>query len=180
MVTTCRFLLGMCLFSAISWGQVFTGSLLGTRPGSSGDAASVGVALVELSGTTVRYALFYFGSESPTAAHIHQATAGQTGSIVVDLAPTFSAMSGGFVATGVVTAPSGVVNAIRENPAGYYVNVHTPAFPAGAARAQLAGEAAGVEHWVTTLLGARERPNVGDPDGNGVALVVPSGDLAFF
>lgn len=60
------------------------------------------------------------------------------------------------------------------------MNLHTPAFPAGAARAQLAGEAAGVEHWVTALLGARQRPNVGDPDGNGVALVVPRGDQAYF
>lgn len=180
MLNACRLFFGIFLFSAASWGQVFTGSLLGARPGSSGDAASVGVALVELSGTTVSYALFYFGSESPTAAHIHQATAGQTGSIVVNLAPSFSAISGGFVATGVVPASPEVASAIRENPAGFYVNVHTPAFPGGAARAQLAGEAAGVEHWVTTLLGARERPNVGDADGNGVALVIPRGDQAYF
>lgn len=90
-------------FATSTWGQVFTGSLLGTRPGSSGEAASTGVFLVELSGNTVSYALFYFGSQSPTAAHIHQAAAGQSGSIVVDLAPSFSAVGGGFVATGAVT-----------------------------------------------------------------------------
>ncbi len=176
----CRLWLGISLFATVSWAQVFTGALLGTRPGSSGDAASAGIAVVEVSGNTVSYALFYFGSESPTAAHIHQGTAGQNGSIVVDLAPSFSAIGGGFVATGTVTMPAQVATAIRENPAAYYVNVHTSAFPAGAARAQLAGEATGVEHWVTTLLGVRERPNVGDPDGNGVALVVPRGDQAYY
>ncbi|MEW5877070.1 MAG: CHRD domain-containing protein [Acidobacteriota bacterium] len=180
MLKACRVVLVLFLFAASSWGQVFTGSLLGTRPQSSGDAASSGVFLVELTGNTVTYAIFYFGSQSPTAAHIHQGTAGQTGSIVVDLAPSFTALGGGFAATGTVTATPDVASAIRANPAGYYVNVHTSAFPGGAARAQLASEASGVEHWVTMLSGARERPTVGDPDGNGVALVVPRSDQALY
>jgi hypothetical protein len=146
MLKACRVVLVLFLFAASSWGQVFTGSLLGTRPQSSGDAASSGVFLVELTGNTVTYAIFYFGSQSPTAAHIHQGSAGQTGSIVVDLAPSFVALGGGFVATGTVSATLDVASAIRANPAGYYVNVHTSAFPGGAARAQLASEASGVEH----------------------------------
>lgn len=172
--------LAMFLSSGLGWGQVFTASLLGTRPGRSGDSGSSGVALVELSGTTVNYAIFFFGSQAPTAAHIHQASAGQTGSIVVNLGPSFTAIPGGFLAYGSASASSDVADAIRSGPAGFYVNVHTGSFPAGAVSGQLAGDAPGVAHWVATLLGDRERPNLGDPDGKGVGLLVPRGDTLHF
>jgi hypothetical protein len=40
---------------------------------------------------------------------------------------------------GCVDAEAAVIEAIRQNPAGYYVNVHTPELPAGAIRGQLQG-----------------------------------------
>jgi hypothetical protein len=39
--------------------------------------------------------------------------------------------------SGCVTAKSSIIKAIRKNPSGYYVNVHTAKYPAGAARGQL-------------------------------------------
>lgn len=68
-----------------------------------------------------------------TAAHIHKGGPTEAGPPVVPLkAPD---------ATGKVkdcaTADKAVVQAIQQNPAGYYVNVHNAEFPAGAVRGQL-------------------------------------------
>jgi hypothetical protein len=38
---------------------------------------------------------------------------------------------------GCVKAKKSAIEAIRKNPSGYYVNVHTAKYPAGAARGQL-------------------------------------------
>jgi CHRD domain len=75
----------------------------------------------------------------PVAAHIHRGAAGVAGPIVIDfkITPrTFKGVSPR-VADKCVKAQASVVSAIRRNPAGYYVNVHTAKNPAGAARGQL-------------------------------------------
>jgi hypothetical protein len=68
-----------------------------------------------------------------TAAHIHQAPAGVAGPVVVPL-PTPDASG---MAKGCITVQRSLVEAILANPAGYYANVHTTDFPAGAIRGQL-------------------------------------------
>jgi hypothetical protein len=68
-----------------------------------------------------------------TGAHIHSGAAGIAGPIVVALTPP----NAGGTASGCVTADRALVSAILANPAGYYVNVHTSEFPAGAVRGQL-------------------------------------------
>jgi hypothetical protein len=67
-----------------------------------------------------------------TAAHIHVGGAHEAGPVVVGLA----APADGHV-TGCVYADRELIKAIRQNPEGYYVNVHNPAYPAGAVRGQL-------------------------------------------
>ena len=66
-------------------------------------------------------------------AHIHQAPVGVAGPIVVTL-PTPDADG---MVEGCVAAGRPLVEAILANPAGYYVNVHTSDYPAGAIRGQL-------------------------------------------
>lgn len=77
------------------------------------------------------------GIDAATAAHIHAGTAGVAGAVVVTLPTPEADGTGGDCVSG---QDVGVLQAIVDNPAAYYVNVHTDAFPNGAIRGQL-GEA---------------------------------------
>ena len=69
------------------------------------------------------------------ASHIHSGAAGVSGPVVVPL--DVAGFTGS--TTGCVAAPAAAdLAAILANPAGFYVNVHTADFPAGAIRGQLA------------------------------------------
>jgi hypothetical protein len=68
-----------------------------------------------------------------TGAHIHEAPAGQPGSVVVPLtAPDTSGTS-----SGCVSADRDLLVDILKNPEEYYVNVHSSEFRPGAVRGQL-------------------------------------------
>ena len=64
-------------------------------------------------------------------AHIHQGTAGVNGPVVVDFMEPVNGLNG------CVSADPTLIKQIRQNPADYYVNVHTTMFPAGEVRGQL-------------------------------------------
>jgi hypothetical protein len=64
-------------------------------------------------------------------AHIHQGAAGVNGPVVVDFMEPVNGLRG------CVPADPALVKQIRQNPADYYVNVHTTMFPAGEVRGQL-------------------------------------------
>ena len=115
------------------------------------------------------------GIAEPTGAHIHQGEPGVAGDIVLPL-PTPNAQ--GMADECIEDVDRAIIGAILENPAGYYVNVHTAEFPAGAVRGQLAEQPAPEPppdaELFATLTGAAEVPGPGDPDGGG------SASLAFF
>ena len=78
-----------------------------------------------------------------TKAHIHNASAGANGGIVVDASLASGEMtvtngSGSITKSG-INVPADRAAAILNNPAAHYFNVHTALNPDGAIRGQLAG-----------------------------------------
>ena len=71
-----------------------------------------------------------------TAAHIHEAPAGENGPVVVALSPPTDGESAGCIDTG---DPDLAADITLREPSEYYVNVHNDEYPAGAVRAQLGG-----------------------------------------
>lgn len=114
--------------SAQSFSALLTGSAEVPGPG---DSDGTGLAIVTISGTTITYTAFYQGIGAPTLAHIHRGAAGVSNPPVVDF--NVNTLVNGTV-TGVSQA---LIDEIRANPSGFYVNVHTAEFPSGAIRGQL-------------------------------------------
>jgi hypothetical protein len=119
-------------FSAAAPPKAFAAQLTGAaeRPGP-GDPDGAGRAGISFRGNQVCALLHVQRIDSATMAHIHRGAAGVAGPIVVTL-PTPRPF-----ADGCVTVTAALANEIRGNPAGFYVNVHTGAFPSGALRGQL-------------------------------------------
>src|SRR3954454_15945068 len=68
--------------------------------------------------------------------HIHQAAAGTNGPIVINF-PVTTLGQQVCVSCPSSACDSSVLSQVNSNPAGFYCNVHTNAFPNGAARGQL-------------------------------------------
>jgi hypothetical protein len=64
-------------------------------------------------------------------AHIHRGAAGTNGPVVVDFMEPVNGLNG------CVHADAALIKEIRQDPADYYVNVHTTMFPGGEVRGQL-------------------------------------------
>ena len=126
-------------------GQKFGTGETGTFSGSvevpAGDPDGSGTALIRLNVAEglVCFKLVVRGAEPLSAAHIHQAPAGEAGPVVVPLTTPAASGSDASVqqSKGCVSAAPSLISTIKANAAQFYVNVHNKAFPAGAVRAQL-------------------------------------------
>jgi hypothetical protein len=76
--------------------------------------------------------------DTPTGLHIHRGVAGVNGPIVID----FTNLDKDNSAVKCVTITKELADEVLGNPQGFYLNVHTTAFPTGAARGQLKGHTA--------------------------------------
>ena len=100
-----------------------------------GDPDGSGTASVTVNPGQKRicYDLRVANIDAATAAHIHEAPVGVAGPVKVTLDPPSDGDS-----SGCVDVSRALALEILKRPADYYVNVHNPAFPAGAIRGQLA------------------------------------------
>jgi hypothetical protein len=102
-------------------------------PGDANALGSTAVTVDQVS-NTVCYSMHVVNLSAPsTAAHIHRGEVGVAGPVVVPFTPPTDGNTSG-CATGVDAA---TVRELMQNPRDFYVNVHTPDFPDGAARGQL-------------------------------------------
>lgn len=136
------FVLGMVL-TLIAAGAVLGAetTLTATLAGGAaedppGDPDGAGTATITIDPDTLQvcWELTTSNIADATASHIHTGAAGVNGGVLVPLdADGFSGSS-----TGCTTGPdSATLQAIIDNPAAYYVNVHNADFGPGAIRGQL-------------------------------------------
>ena len=160
------------VLTATSGGTALSVAMTGEVESPAGDPVGTGTATIRLRAGEGRIC-FELKADNITlpaaGAHIHSGAAGTAGPIVVSLtAPGTTGTSSGCVA-----AARTIVAQILANPAAFYVNVHTTDFAAGAIRGQLVGTSTSAFGTVLKLQmsGANERPNPGDPDGTGTAVL---------
>jgi len=153
-----------------------------------GDPKGSATGVVRVQGNRITYAFAWKGISAPTLGHIHQGVKGANGPVVVPLFTTPMPDTAS-AAEGVLTVDDpATADAIRANPTGFYLNLHTKEFSGGAVRGQLSklnrpvdllrllnpgGEKA-------FLSGDQEvpvkgGPAVGDPTGRAVAHISAKG-----
>ena len=124
----------LALAGASAGTKTLTTTMKGAKEVPKGAPKGSGKAVVTLNASTGKVCWTFSnlkGLDKVTASHIHQAPVGKAGNVVV---PFFA---GTLKAKGCVTASKSVVAAIVKKPNGYYVNIHTVKYPAGAIRGQL-------------------------------------------
>ncbi|RAS61368.1 CHRD domain-containing protein [Lentzea atacamensis] len=152
-----------------------------------GDEDGSARALVEVRGDRVTYAIEWKKTAQLTLGHLHQGVAGQNGPVKVNLFTTPMPETLSAAAGQTVVDPK-LADEIRRNPAGFYVNLHSTDRPGGAVRAQLKPLGKQVNP-LDIIKGGKLRafsngrnevpvqdgPKVGDPDGQAITFVQPSG-----
>lgn len=106
-------------------------TLSGAAETSPGDPDGSGQFSVEIDADTGDFCYTLTGNalDQVMAAHVHTGAAGTDGPPVVNLEMTSDEC---------IAVEPAVLKPIVDNPAGYYVNIHTGPFPKGAVRGQLA------------------------------------------
>ncbi|MDX3850983.1 CHRD domain-containing protein [Streptomyces sp. AK02-01A] len=155
---------------------------------ATGDKDGSAQAVIRVKGDRVSFALTWHGISAPTLSHIHEGTRGANGDVKVPLFTSAMPDTVTSAAGQVTVRDAGLARRLRENPAGFYVNLHSEEFPGGAVRGQLNR----VRNQVNPLGiinggalqalsdGDQEVPKddkskVGDPDGRAVTFLDPEG-----
>jgi hypothetical protein len=114
--------------------RIYRVALTGTAETPRGAPTGAGAAVVSIHGSSEvcwRFAHLH-GFTNPTFAHIHLGRAGTSGKVIVPLSTGPRLRH-----KGCVRVKPAVVKAIEKGPRGYYVNIHSTQYPAGAVRGQL-------------------------------------------
>lgn len=117
--------------------ETLTANLSGSSEVPPGDAGMTGKATVTVDESSGQVCTKVTTNVTgAVAAHIHKGASGVNGPVVVPL--DLKSING---ANACVSAKADVAKEIAANPAGFYVNLHTPSAPGGAVRGQLAAAA---------------------------------------
>lgn len=156
---------------------------------AAGDRDGKAIALVKVKGDRVTFALSWNGVDRPARAHLHQGAVGSDGAVVADLFATPMPTSVYSAAGQTSLSSAALAERLRRDPDGFYVDLHTDAFPGGAVRGQLRPFAKpvnplGIIHGgrMRALAdGGQEIPagdpkKAGDPDGHGTTFLHPRTD----
>ncbi len=111
----------------------FNVSLSGAGSGDP-DGSGEGTVTIDSETNQVSWEFSYSNIEEPTAMHIHEGAAGQSGGVVVALTVD-KGPDGKLV--GLTNASAEAVQKILAAPANYYVNIHNSEYRGGAIRGQL-------------------------------------------
>jgi len=153
------------LLSAVSGGRAFAIALTGEAESPAGDPVGTGTATVRMRAGQGQLCYQVAAKNLPAAAamHIHEAASGASGPVVVPLqTPTADGNS-----SGCTSVARTLITAIVANPASYYLNIHTPEFPAGAIRGQLTGTSTASFGWIVAV----DLKGTSEPNATGTAVV---------
>ena len=171
---------GVLFFSAgtaLATSDTFTATLSGSEEVPPGDAKMTGMATVTVDESTKQVCTKVTTNVTGAAAmHIHKGAAGKNGPVTVTL--DVKSING---ANACVTAKEADAKAIAANPAGFYVNIHTPGAPGGAVRGQLVAGASSESGGGTpsgSNAGSGGQAGTNGPNLALVALMVAGGGLA--
>jgi CHRD domain-containing protein/uncharacterized protein DUF3455 len=105
--------------------------------GGGGDRDGKAVELISVRGDRLSYTVDWWGTGTPTAAHIRTGASGVSGAIAVTLF-AHARQDGSSQASGTVRVNDpALLNSLRTNPGGFYADLDTSQFPDGVARGQL-------------------------------------------
>lgn len=114
--------------------HVYRVTMSGRAESPQGAPHGIGIGVIAIHAGSVlcwRFAHLH-GFVSATAAHIHTGRPGRAGPVLIALS-TAPALHH----HGCTHASATALSAIERDPGGYYVNVHSARYPAGAVRGQL-------------------------------------------
>ncbi|MYY10988.1 CHRD domain-containing protein [Streptomyces sp. SID4919] len=129
--------------TATGTSTVLAASLRGANEVPPASGAAVGdpdggaLLFLRVKGDKVSVAVKWHGVTPPTALHIHDGVKGVNGAIEVDYTPLLGAARGNSLTATVTVTDRTVLQRLRDDPAGFYANLHTAEFPGGAVRGQL-------------------------------------------
>lgn len=131
-------LAGVVLAAETTLTATLAGVTEGENPGDEDGSGTASIVIDPAAGTAC-WTLNVADISPVTQSHIHVGAEGASGDIAVPLdVDGFEGTSEGCIEP---MEDAAILQEILDNPAGYYVNVHTEDFPAGAIRGQLAASA---------------------------------------
>jgi hypothetical protein len=130
----CAAALALAPVAASAETVVLTANLSGANEVGGGAPEGNGAFRVEINTETGDFCYTLYGEKisAPTMAHVHTGAAGTNGGPVITMDVT------GKGSDMCIAVEPAKLKPIVENPAGFYVNIHTADFPGGAVRGQLA------------------------------------------